>query len=194
MLAASNTLRAADNGIYNVKVTIIEASGVAISIIGDTLNFGYVVQGSSVISAQGGRTIVKNLGGVNCTYKMRITSKPAEWTVGTASLSDTGADKFVLATVFAVWDGTPQWSWFQDNDVLTESDKTATAEPGGIFISDTPDSPASNDPNGSNWDGFNVGTGGEMSNFYLFNAPTTVSSWLYGNELTIQATVTAVQQ
>ncbi|MBN1385026.1 MAG: hypothetical protein JW983_09125 [Elusimicrobia bacterium] len=198
MFAASNTLRAVDNGVFNIGVTVIEASGVSIVVLGDTVVLGYVVVGSSDVSTTAERTTTKNIGAVNVTFKLRITSKPTGWTVGTASLNDTDTDKFVLATVFAKYNETPEVGWFSDNDVITETDKTSTQAPSsgaGTFVSDTPTDPAVDGANGADVDGYDADPGFSLLNLFFFNAPTSLSNLdQYAVPQTIQVTITAIEQ
>ena len=197
MFILAGISNAADTGTYQIKMTIVEES-VAIQVYSDdTADLGYVVKGTSVTSRpQGkeigtGRTITKNVGAVNVTLKLKITSRPSGWAIGTASLSDTGASKCVLATVYTVWVATTNLSDFQDGDVITESDKIAAATTGNFVNDDnSPGVPATDVT-----DGYNIPPAEEVNNFYYFKAPSSLSNAdQYNVEQVITVTVTAVQQ
>ena len=179
-LVSTTSVYCASTGTWTVSVGIVEAEGTALTITGASASLGYVVKNSSVISESGQRTIVKNTGGVAVTLQLKLTASPFTWSTGTV-LNDVDVDKFVLATVFENWEDTPVFSWFADDDVLTGDYKVAgTAN--GIFASPgTPDIA----------DGVQLAVGEEVSNFYFFNAPTSLTDTTkYGvqGNFTVQVT------
>jgi len=195
LLAVCQFAGAATQGTFKVYMTITEGN-VAINVNDSfkSVNFGYVVKGSSVISVIGERTLTKNTGSVNVTYNLKIATSPTGWTPGT-TINDTGVDKYVLATCYYVWDSTPAWSDYEDNDVLKTTDVACSSAAVGNFIPDTPSSPAAEDPNGANCDGYNIPPGEERSNFYFFNAPTSLTNTnQYSQEQNITIVITGVEQ
>lgn len=190
-------LHAATTGNYTIKVTIVEGQ-IGIAVTTSELDLGYVVKGTSVTST--GSTAVKNTGAVNVDLQLRISVKPSSWSVGTNSLDDVGQDKFVLATVFHTWDGliisTNPYSCFDNNDILTENNKTAGYVGGGsgnnYFVSEFIDGQAAATPDFA--DGYNIPPYQQVNNHFFFNAPTSLSDTnQYGVQQTITVTVTAVQ-
>ncbi|MCS7151227.1 MAG: hypothetical protein NZ928_02425 [Endomicrobia bacterium] len=190
-LAIPGMLFSAESGLYCIKVKIVESMvAIAVDVNLSTVTLRradgseYIVVGSSVISRQDDRTLVKNVGGGNVSLKLKISEVPSGWQVGTNSLSDVGPNKFVLATVYENWDGTPQWDWFGNEDIITTNYKNA--EEGGsnkVFATSGTQ---------QNEDGVNIPPGEEVSNFYFFHAPTSLTnSNQYNTDLFIKVTVTA---
>ena len=178
---------AADNVNYYIKVKIV-GSNVSITIPSsgnETVDLGYVVEGSSVVTGGSGRTITRNNGTAQVTLKLKITGKPTGWTVQTSSLGPTGVNQFCLATVFETWNQTIQFSDFEDNDIITETDKTCGDASNGTFATSG---------TASDEDGYQITPGKEVSNFYFFNAPTSLSDTdQYYQEQTITITATAFE-
>jgi hypothetical protein len=179
---------AAQSGQYKIKVAVVEEA-LGIQVLADTVDLGYVVKGSSVITTDNstGRTIIKNIGSVNITLKLQLTGCTTSWTPGT-TLTNNGVDQYVLATVFEQWDGTHDWSHYDDEDVITSSEKTCTAA-----SSDHIFAPSTSQGGSDDYDGYNIPPGGEVSNFYFFKAPSSLTTE-YGRQETITVTVTAIQQ
>lgn len=189
VFAFTKVVFAATSGQYKIKVAVVEEA-LGIQVVADTVDLGYVVKGSSVITTDNstGRTITKNTGAVNITLKLQLTGCTTSWTAGSTSLTDNGGDKYVLATVFERWDGTHDWSHYGDEDVITTTEKTCTAASGTHIFA-----PSTSQGGSDDWDGYNIPPGGEVSNFYFFKAPSSLTTE-YGRQETITVTVTAIQQ
>jgi len=194
MFIVSN-LFAATTGNYQIKVRVVEES-VGITIVTSDLSFGYVVKNTSVTTRDIGSTAVKNTGAVNINLQAKISANTFGWSTGTV-LADNAVDKFVLAMVFHTWDGlivsTNAYSCFDNNDVLLETDKTATDASGSVFAAQFINNQSVATPDSS--DGVGLLPNDQINSHFFFRAPTSLTnSSQYGQEQTITVTLTAVQQ
>jgi len=191
----SSNLFATTSGQYQIRVTVVEEL-VGIRVVEGELNLNYVVRNTSVTTRHAGSTAVRNIGTVNINLQARISGNTFGWSAGTA-LTDNGVDRYVLAMIFHEWNGlvvsTNPYSCFDDNDVLTTVNRTATDAAGNVFAAQFIAGQSVATPGFA--DGVGIAPYSQVNNHFFFRAPVSLSdSDQYGQQQTITVTLTAVQQ